>query len=323
MLRSGDIVEIKKPEEILQTLDGDGSLEGLPFMPEMVEYSGRRFRVGKRVVKACVSELSSTNMRRFRGDDVLLLDGLRCSGSEHDGCQKNCAIFWREAWLRKVEDDGEPAKRPLDGAGLLRARLRTTIGTDKYFCQASELLRPTEPLSRWGRIGLCLADVRAGNCTALEMASRIAIWLFWKVRKKLFGAYARGNKKATPAQSLDLRPGEYVDVKPMPQIVDTLNASARNRGLFFSPDMRLLSGTKQRVARKVEKIIMDGTGEMRDLRNTVYLEGAMCGCAHVAFGGCSRCEFSYWREIWLTRSDIGGSASVSEPVSERVPVRLT
>jgi hypothetical protein len=33
----------------------------------------------------------------------------------------------------------------------------------------------------------------------------------------------------------------------------------------------------------------------------VYLEGSMCGCAHVAFGGCPRGEFSYWREIWLRR----------------------
>jgi hypothetical protein len=26
--------------------------------------------------------------------------------------------------------------------------------------------------------------------------------------------------------------------------------------------------------------------------NTVYLEGSMCGCAHVAFGACSRHEFT-------------------------------
>ena len=55
------------------------------------------------------------------------------------------------------------------------------------------------------------------------------------------------------------------------------------------------------MEKRIDKLIVDGTGEMRRLRNTVYLEGSMCGCAHVAFGGCSRREFVYWREIWLSR----------------------
>jgi hypothetical protein len=40
---------------------------------------------------------------------------------------------------------------------------------------------------------------------------------------------------------------------------------------------------------------------MRQLRNTVFLEGSLCGCSCVAFGGCPRGEFAYWREIWLRR----------------------
>ncbi len=37
-LRPGDCVEVLSPREILQTLDGDGTLDKLPFMPEMMEY---------------------------------------------------------------------------------------------------------------------------------------------------------------------------------------------------------------------------------------------------------------------------------------------
>jgi hypothetical protein len=92
-----------------------------------------------------------------------------------------------------------------------------------------------------------------------------------------------------------------VEVRPIENIVETLNETAHNRGLWFSPDMRLLCERQQRVARRIDKLIVDGTGEMRQLRNTVYLEGSLCGCAYVAFGGCSRCEFVYWREIWLRR----------------------
>lgn len=103
-LRSGDFVEVKPPEEILLTLDGDGALDGLPFMPEMIEFCGKRFQISKRVVKTCTSGTKAgSSMRVFPTDDVFLLEGLRCSGSDHDGCQKACTIFWREAWLRKVD----------------------------------------------------------------------------------------------------------------------------------------------------------------------------------------------------------------------------
>jgi hypothetical protein len=117
----------------------------------------------------------------------------------------------------------------------------------------------------------------------------------------VLGQYARGTQKTTPVASLHLQPGESVEVRPLRHIRGTLNAQARNRGLSFSPYMRPLCGRRSRVRNRLDKIIVDGTGEMRQLRNTVYLDGSMCGCAHVAFGGCPRGEFAYWREIWLRR----------------------
>ncbi len=297
----GDFVEVKAPEEILETLDCDGTLDKLPFMPEMLEHCGKRYRVSRRVVKVCTSGAGSS-MRAFRRDDVVFLDGLRCSGADHDGCEKACMIFWREAWLRKVENAGAASKTISESSEQLRARLKTRSGPKTYFCQASELFKAAEPLSRKERFTKCFRDIRAGNCSAPQMAQRIGTWLFWRMRRILFGAYARGTNKSTPLQSLDLRAGEQVEVKPMTDITQTLNRTAHNRGLWFSPDMRLVCGKQKKVERRIDKIIVDGTGEMRQLRNTVYLEGSMCGCAHVAFGGCSRCEFVYWREIWLRRS---------------------
>jgi hypothetical protein len=294
-------VEVKAPLEILQTLDTDGTLDGLPFMPEMVGFSGKRFQVSRRVLKTCISISRSTTMRVFKTDDIVTLEGLRCSGVEHDGCQKACMIFWREAWLRKVEQVGSKPSLGSEDAERLRIRLKTSTGPQTYFCQASELLKVTNPLSRWGRFGKCFTDVRVGNCTAMQMAHRIGIWLFWKIRRVFLGVYARGSNKSTPVESLHLQPGELVEVKSLESIVETLNGTAHNRGLYFTPDMRLLCGGRQRVERRLDKIIADGTGEMRQLRNTVYLEGSHCGCSHVAFGGCPRGEFSYWREIWLRR----------------------
>lgn len=301
-LHPGDLVQVKTADEILLTLDPSGTLGQMPFMPEMIEFCGKQFRVSNRAIKTCASSKTLSTMRGFTTDDVVLLDDLRCSGEAHDGCQKACRIFWREAWLRKVENGaGQSSPVSSDSGQRLRKHLKTSSGPNTYFCQASEILKVTTDLSQWARLKKCISDVRAGNCGALEMTHRIGIWLWWRFRRALFGQHARGSKKSTPAESLNVQPGDLIEVKPIEGIAQTLNETGRNRGLSFTPDMRLLCGQQKRVERRLEKIIVDGTGEMREVTNTVYLEGSHCGCAHVAFGGCTRGEFSYWREIWLRR----------------------
>jgi hypothetical protein len=138
------------------------------------------------------------------------------------------------------------------------------------------------------------------------MIRRVAIWSWWRLRRRLLGEFAAGSLTATPAAPLGLQPGERVRVKTLPMIVETLDRLARNRGLRFTPDMSLLCASRQIVKRRVERIIVDGTGEMRELRDTVFLERSHCGCPHVAFGGCPRAEFTYWREIWLERDAPNG-----------------
>jgi hypothetical protein len=298
-LRPGDLVEVRTPDELFRTLDAEGTLGQLPFMPEMVEFCGKRFLVSKRAFKTCYYG-THAGIRKFRTDDVVLLEGLRCSGAEHDGCQKACMIFWREAWLRRVEDSVAASRVDPEDRERLRARLKTKVGPTTYFCQASEILKATGEMSRWDRLAQCIREVRVGNCSALDMAQRLGRWLFWRTRRLLLGEYARGSCKTTPVQSVNLQPGEWVEVRPMEAINATLNRAGYNRGLNFPPDLRLLCGQHQRVERRIEKIIVDGTGEMRQLRNTVYLDGSHCGCIY-ALGGCPRGEFSYWREIWLQR----------------------
>jgi hypothetical protein len=300
-LHPGDLVEIKLPDEILQTLDDDGTVDQLPFMPEMILFCGKRFRVSRRAVKTCWYGQGS-GMRRFPAEDVVLLDGVRCSGANHDGCQKACNIFWREAWLRKIENSQSPSL-PVNGTERLRARLKTIKGPNKYFCQSSEILNATVELSKVERFSKCVDEVRSRNAGISEVLRRIGVWTFWKARRLLSGPYAKGKNQATPAQSLNLQPGESVEVKPLKSIRETLDQKAHNRGLFFTPSMSLLCGQRRKVDRKIEKIIVDGTGEMRNLRNTVFLEGELCECSCVAFGGCPRGEFSYWREIWLKRTE--------------------
>ena len=37
--------------------------------------------------------------------DSVHLEGVRCDGSGHDGCEACCLIFWKEAWLKRAEND--------------------------------------------------------------------------------------------------------------------------------------------------------------------------------------------------------------------------
>src|SRR5439155_23474666 len=87
-------------------------------------------------------------------------------------------------------------------------------------------------------------SVRSGNCSAFQMAQRLSIWLVWKIRRTVRGEYARGRSSSTPVESLNLLPGETIEVKPIESIVDTLNEAGRNRGLYFSPDMGSLCGQR-------------------------------------------------------------------------------
>jgi len=300
-LRRGDRVEVRPAAEILATLDAEGTLDGLPFMPEMVEACGGTFRVASHVFKTCKSGSGPSTMRRLRSAEVFTLESVRCSGVAHDGCQKGCLVFWRAEWLKPTAGAASP--RPhVPASGPPPRGLKTTTGPNRYFCQASELTRYTTPMSRLGRITTCWRDLAAGNVSALSLARRLATWGFWAVRRRVRGEYAAGTHVgATPTATLALQAGERVAVRPVEEIRTTTNRTARNRGLYFSPDMAELSAAPCRVLRRADKIIVDGTGEMRSLKNTVFLDGSYCGCSHVAFGGCSRQEFAYWREIWLER----------------------
>ena len=44
-LSAGDWAEVRSKEEILAPLDGNGCLDGLPFMPKMFKWCGQRFQV--------------------------------------------------------------------------------------------------------------------------------------------------------------------------------------------------------------------------------------------------------------------------------------
>ena len=123
-LRRGEIVEVRSPAEILTTLDDTGSINGLPFMAEMIRYCGQQFAVDRRADKVC-DTIATLRSRRI--NDAVLLEGLRCDGSGHAGCQADCKFYWHEAWLRRA--DGNRSTVPDSGAEARLLELVTRAST--------------------------------------------------------------------------------------------------------------------------------------------------------------------------------------------------
>lgn len=98
-LQPGDLVQIKSAEEIQATLDAAGKHRGMAFVPtEMLVHCGKQYRVKKRVETIFLEE--SKQNRKLK--NTVLLDDVQCQGIGLD-CDRSCYLFWREAWLKKVE----------------------------------------------------------------------------------------------------------------------------------------------------------------------------------------------------------------------------
>jgi hypothetical protein len=320
--RHGDLVEVRPWEQILATLDDDGKLEGIPFMPEMARYCGQRFRVGRRADKTCVEGLG---IRRL--GNTVFLEGLRCDGSAHDGCQRACLIFWKEVWLRPVSaaetetlvpPHTSEGDSPIFAATMLRTvpelgqspsysfadlNLPTRKG-DFFLCQSTELLAATTDFPRWS-IGHYLQDLASREITLGRLAR-----ILWRVAvnkvRRLVGlgpyGHVQGSEQKPPKGELDLQPGQWVEVKSRQEIMATLDPAGKNRGLSFEIEMLEHCGRRYRVAFQVEKIILEEpgqqwTGKMVTLDRTVVLDGV--ACQGLCSKNCPRANLFYWRESWL------------------------
>jgi hypothetical protein len=312
-LRQGDLVEVKGPSEILATLDERGALADLPFMPEMTPCCGRRFTVERRAEKVC-DTIHYTGSRRLH--DSVLLDDLRCDGSGHDGCQAECRLFWKEAWLRKVSPQ-EPLRPPFPPSELsalierASRHARSTVrmnGKDqqRYRCQATDLTRCTEHLKVWD-LRAYVREYTSGNVRLgrfLRVTTRAALKEPMRKLGLVPDVHVPGTaKKGVVFESLDLRPGELVRVKTKEEIAATLNAEGRNKGLWFDREMLPYCGGTFRVRLRLKRFINDRDGSMVVLKNeAVTLDGVVCsGDLSLRRWFCPRAIYPFWRECWLER----------------------
>jgi hypothetical protein len=320
-LRVGEMVEVRSEEEILATLDNNGERDALPFMPEMLQFCGKRFTVYKVANKLC-DTMTRTGMRRMR--DAVHLTGVRCDGQAHGGCQTACLIYWKEAWLQRVAAPANGAGAPAPGgvsAGLTVADLyaratRTSApdGEELFRCQATELLRAAPELLPFRDLGQYARDLRAGNVGILAVVRAFLVGLFnrfqglsarilprrLRFREGMRWGFVKGALTKTPTGTSDLQPGELVRIKSKTEIMRTLTKDLRNRGLGFEEEMARHCGREARVLRRVDRCIEEGTGRLLHMKNPcIILEDTVCDGAYNA--NCPRSIYAFWREIWLER----------------------
>jgi len=323
-LRIGEVVEVRSEREILATLDERGELEALPFMPEMLQFCGRRFTVDKRAGKLC-DTIDVSGMHRM--EHAVHLQGVRCDGQAHGGCQAACLVYWKEAWLKRVDANGGAAgpahsaqatpgccTLPLLLEATHKAGGATAAGEEAFSCQATELMRAAPARIPPWDISQYVLDVRSSNVDLLTMLRSVAVGAFNEYQdlsRRFLPRWLRihdgkrfpfldGTLQKTPAGTLDLQPGELVRIKRKEEIVRTLDTSNRNRGMKFDAEMLKYCGRQARVLGRVEKILDEKSGKMMRLKNPcIVLEGVICtGDYHRL---CPRGTYPYWREIWLER----------------------
>ncbi len=313
-LRPGEWVEVRRLDQILQTLDAEGTLDGVPFMPEMAQYCGRRVRVFRRVDKLN-DWIHSAGLKRMH--DLVLLEELRCDGSAHGGCQANCHLRWRESWLRRTtagptatsSDDSEATD-----ASLVALCVRDDeTGAPRYVCQATELTTGALPLA-WSDPRHYARELWYGNIRVTPFLVGVSLACFnWIQRKRggtMYPAYVCRAATKTPREDLRLQPGEIVRVKSKRDIEPTLNAASRNRGLYFDRDMLRWCGGKYTVGARLVQVINEKTGKLVHLTSPcIVLQGITATGEYLGFN--PEDEHIFWREIWMERAEVFDANSIS------------
>jgi hypothetical protein len=334
-LKAGEWVEVRTQDEILATLDETGRFENVPFMPEMLQFCGRKLQVYKRADKTC-EYIHGWSIRRLTNS--VHLEASRCDGSGHDGCQASCLIFWKEAWLKRASasiPNGAPQTPAIaaqavvsngNGRCTLDKLWAATRSTDQkgetiYSCQALDVQKFTSQMSFWDPRQY-VRDLRSGNLSSgfagntrgqralehvlsfLRLLQASIVGLYNEVQTRRNGhkyPFIKGTASKTPLAVLDLQQGELVQIKTKDEIVASLGADQKNRGLWFDSEMLPYCGGIYRVLRRVHRIIDEHTARMIVMKNPcIVLEGVVCKSDFHRL--CPRAIYPYWRESWLKRA---------------------
>src|SRR5208283_630182 len=205
------------------------------------------FAVAARAEKVCDS-VDFSGSRRL--PHAVLLEDLRCDGSGHDGCQAECRLFWKEAWLNRVSPEA-PTPPPFpeqDRSALLERASRHVRSMQpidnkeqlRYRCQATELPHYTQHLRTFDPRPY-VRELTSGNVGLARFVRIMARAVVEEPQVKLGlmpTVYFSGTaQRGETFEILNLQVGEQVRVKSKEEIAKTLDPRGMNKGLRFDREM--------------------------------------------------------------------------------------
>jgi len=228
-------------------------------MPEMLQYCGQRFRVYKRADKAC-DTVRKTGSRRMM--HAVHLEGARCDGSAHGGCQAACLLFWKEVWLKPAaadpiggRDTAIPESRTTlpvvsaltghcseDGLSAATRRASAVGEEDVYVCQATELPSATTPLAWWD-VRQYVRDVTSGNVGVRPLVQTSVI--------SGFNIAMRLSRRLAMAFSAQLKRSAAVGVVAVPSTISAEVPRVPSHGRSF---IQHLSATADKMLSEYPKL---------------------------------------------------------------------
>jgi hypothetical protein len=307
--RKGELVRVRSADEILSTLDADGTVDGLLFMPEMIPYAGREFRVRSSAHKTCDG---AGEIRKM--DKTVHLEELRCDGSAHGGCQAGCLLFFKEDWLRPASEPQPAVSAMTDETALAtlmpKTRRTNDAGESVYRCHATDIRRASRPLPQY-EPRQYVRDLTSGNVTLRVLLVGLVVYAFKKYqlmtervlprRLRIHDGkpypFYQGTGTGARTPIVDFAPRQLVEIRKKEEIMPTLGPENRNRMLWFDPEMVPHCGKRAHVNRHVQRIIDESTGKMIKLGDCIALDNIVCQGIYHRF--CPRSLDQYWRSAWL------------------------
>ena len=346
-LQIGDWVEIRSKDEILQTLDDRGRLDEMPFMPEMFAFCGQRFRVYKLAHKTCDYSLEPYRCRSLRqtvhletrcsgeahgGCQAACLVYWKCAWLKPiEDDEKNATLPFPLVPYGKATELPQTSGCSEQGVWAHVQEPRVAEETPTYICQMTQIRSATIPLVWWD-LRQYLEDFLSGNTTLRRILSGLVYWIFYSLSEAgigvgrplrwlydiftpLIGGTKFPRKKGlipeglpTPLVNLNLQPGELVRIKSQEEILRTVDASNKNRGMYWDAELVPYCGKIYKVRSRVTKLIGERTRKMQVMKSPcIILDSVVCQARYSSCRMfCPKEMYPYWREAWLERVDQSG-----------------
>jgi len=141
-------------------------------------------------------------------------------------------------------------------------------------CQGTQLHQITHKRNRLN-VGQYVDEVNLNRVSVTALATSFCGGMLGRIAGS--NQSVVGTQKRTPVSDLKLSVGDVVTVKSRSDIIKTLDANGKNRGLWFDPVMLRYCGQTLKVTKRITTLVDESSGKIRQLKiSSVVLEDLQC-----------------------------------------------